>query len=94
MPISRDLFDRGLSDEQSRLLELLKGSPDQAFTQEEIWTKLGSPPPIDPLTHAIWLYVKLPMLQELLQRGLIEVKAMGGKTYYAFKPTPRRGNTP
>jgi len=90
MPIPRDQFDQGLDETSYKVIEFLKSRSKEAFEPNEIAEGVfGLPTPSkQPGATSAELAAKAKRMEffvaDLLQKGLIDKKSIGDKTYYCI----------
>ncbi len=83
MPITREQFEKGLNNQQTRVVNFLELSPDQAFTIDEIIRGLGiSLANKDVIAVSAILAGWNSLLDKLADDGLIEKKTVNEMNYY------------
>lgn len=85
MPISRRLFDQELDPLDRRILDILDGDPDQAFTFEDLATQLKLGPGPSSLVARFDLSVRLDHLGK--KRHIVS-RSIHGMVYYATAKQP------
>ena len=79
MPISRDLFDQEIDEVDKEILDLLKGSPKEAFSWEELVDGVGLT--VESTSDEAKL---MERLDDLVNGGHIESRNIHGIMYFSI----------
>lgn len=84
MPIPRNLFDQELDPVDRRILDILDGDPDQAYTFDDLATQLNL------VRSALASRVALAIrLNDLSKKSYIVARDIHGDVYYATAKQPK-----
>ena len=86
MPIPREQFNEGLDDTSYRVIEFLKAHSKEAFEVSEVAEAVfGSASAAKQSPELLAKSKRMEFyLADLVQKGQVERKDIGGKSYYAF----------
>jgi len=86
MPISRAQFEEGLDDMSYKVIEFLKEHSKEAFEVSEVAEAVfGSPSTARQSAEAMAKSKRMEFyLVDLAQKGMVDKKAIGDKTYYSY----------
>ena len=90
MPISRAEFEQGSDETDEKILTLLSGNPDKAFSINEIVGVIYGDPPADVMD----IILRIPRLaigvgtalDSLVGRGVLDRRIVNEITYYSVRP--------
>ena len=90
MPIPRDQFDEGLDDTSYKVIDFLKAHAKEAFEVSEVAEGVFAPAPGSKQSGATSpeMLAKAKRMEfflvDLVQKGMVDKRSIGDKTYYCI----------